>query len=186
MSTPSSASSEPANAGSTEIADILGLKPLEAFQYPFYYYAGGALLGLLGLALMVWAVRKFLLTGTEKVAPSLPPEPLQVVIFRRLEQLKKNLAETPADLKLVHFGLSEIFRDYLEGRYHFPASDWTTEEILAHLQDESIRKILTKTDEVKFAKGQADSSQLAALIQEAISFVEMTCERPAPPPEAAA
>jgi hypothetical protein len=182
----------PAKSGTTEAADIRGLKPLEAFQYPFYYYVGGVLLGLLGIALISWAVRKFLRRKKEKVTPSLPQELLHVVILRRLEALKTELATTSASLKLIHFGLSETFRDYLEGRFHFSASDWTTEEILAYLRNNSsliedadtIRRILIKTDEVKFAGSQTDASQLLALLQESIDFVEKTYERPMLPVEA--
>ena len=176
MSTPSFDSSAPVNAATTEPTDIRGLKPLEAFRYPPAYYVGSALIFLLLLTLLVWGIYRLLQRRSKAALPPPPPEPLDRVILRRLDRVRSNISTQP--LRRGYFDVSEIFRDYLEGRYNFPASDWTTEEIFSYgnnsdapLPMEIIRDILIATDQVKFAGWMPETTQLLALINQVEEFV---------------
>lgn len=193
MSIPSSDSSEHGKSVTAEASDIRGLKPLEVFAYPWWYYAGGVFLGLLVVWLMAWASRKLLRRKKKQVTPSLPPEPLHVVILRRLEEARKNISAS--NLRHVYFDVSEIFRDYLEGHFGFPASDWTIEEIINHVmarsesdvsisqvnsgdcfaraRNDTVIEILTQLDEVKFAGRKPDISDLLRWIDQIERFVSL-------------
>lgn len=181
MSIPSSSSSAPANAGIGN-TDIRGLKPLESFHYPPAYYVGGALILLVLAWLLVWGIHRWSRRlRSRRATPVLPPEPLDAVILRRLEKIRKDISVTtpgvPSSniLRRGYFDLSEIFRDYLEGRFNFPASDWTTEEIISYANtSDVIRYILTTTDEVKFAGRAPERDQLLSLITQVEEYVRKT------------
>jgi len=87
-----------------------------------------------------------------------PPEPADLVALRRWEAVR-------ADAELDDFAkaeaLSSIFRDYTEAAMVFPASAWTTTEILDKLRSMSqlaegniprARRLLRATDRVKYAE----------------------------------
>jgi hypothetical protein len=96
--------------------------------------------------------------------------------MRELDALRAQGLLEAGQIQDYFFGLSEIFRRYLVGRYDFPALDWTTEEITSHLHNvkelDSLRKeqlltILRNTDQVKFAKAHVhqDDKQTQSVIQ---------------------
>ena len=85
--------------------------------------------------------------------------------------------------KHFHFRLSEIFREYLEGRFSFGATDMTTEEILKRLSDfadfdsaqkATIGNLLEETDKVKFADMLLGKTTGDQLVKEAETFVDET------------
>tara|TARA_B100001142_G_scaffold109829_1_gene111814 strand:- start:26 stop:1000 length:975 start_codon:yes stop_codon:yes gene_type:complete len=157
--------------GPEEIYDI---KPLEEYPLPWIDYLWIALAGLavLGLLYFIWFKWKsrpspLNLSNSDTV---LNPEQLA---FKELEVLKKKQLLQIGKAQDHFFELSEIFRRYLENRYHFPAREWTTEEITAHFKNFSnlsdnlklqARSILTQTDRVKFAKDERAEDEMPSII----------------------
>ena len=157
--------------GPEEIYDI---KPLEEYPLPWIDYlwialAGLAILGLLYFIWFKWKSRPspLNLSNSDTV---LNPEQLA---FKELEVLKKKQLLQIGKDQDHFFELSEIFRRYLENRYHFPAREWTTEEITAHFKNFSnlsdnlklqARSILTQTDRVKFAKDERAEDEMPSII----------------------
>jgi hypothetical protein len=156
------------------------IKPLEDISPPWSQYL---LQVLAALALLVglyfiwrqWKNRQ--LSGTRSnQTPLLTAEQLA---FKELKILKgKNWLEI-GRVQDHFFELSEIFRQYLENRYQFPAREWTTEEITHHFKNFSVlsenlkhkaRSILTQADRIKFAK--AERVEGYDEMQSVINFIE--------------
>jgi hypothetical protein len=93
-----------------------------------------------------------------------------------------------------YFKFSEIFRRYLERRFHFPAVERTTEEILPAISgltgfEESVRSgarsLLFQADLVKFARHIPSNQEVEQEYQQAVSFINETKEAPLPPSQPA-
>jgi hypothetical protein len=110
-----------------------------------------------------------------------PEEPPDRVALRRWEAIRE-------DALLDDFekakALSSIFRDYTEAVLGFPASAWTTTEILARLSDLTqltegnvprARRLLRATDRVKYAEQQPGTDFFSDLDSDLRAFISATC-----------
>ena len=166
---------------------IRDIKPLEDISPPWFHYLWATLgvLCLIGFFYYFWRRWKSQpSTSTNPtITPDLTPEQLA---FKSLEALRIKGWIQIGRTQDHFFELSEIFRQYLENRYQFPAREWTTEEISAHFKSfpqisenlkNKARAILTQTDQIKFAKAELIEGQVE--IKTIISFIRETCP-PAP------
>lgn len=162
--------------------DIRGIKDLIHIPYPPLVFILGAVIVLLILAGVVFALRSFLRKHPSH-APSAPPIPIPDQILNELAGLYAQLSETPESIKAFHFRLSEIFRRYLEFRFGFAATDSTTEEIVQQLprvsqmsdtERDSILKILRGADEVKFADQKRSREESVLLGEQTEALVRNT------------
>ena len=81
-------------------------------------------------------------------------DPPHIRAQKEIEQLEAQGFFEKGHIKEYYFLFSEILRRYLESIRHFPAAEFTTEEIANHLKDEQDRKLLPllrQVDLVKFA-----------------------------------
>lgn len=116
--------------------------------------------------------------------PQLPPH---VVAFGRIEALARSGRISEAEARLVYGEISEILREYLAGRYAFPALDMTSTELLRSLQAvdlqgldvQSFSDFTASSDLVKFARQAATPEELG----EALAFVRSVVERTMQTPE---
>jgi hypothetical protein len=162
----------------TEIRDIKPLEEISQNQWPLI--AGILILiALVAAAIYIWKKRGggALVPATNKDTPLLPHERA----LRELDELRGRGLMAMGNFQEHYFGLSEIFRRYLETRLRFPALDWTTEEIIGNLprvtelstgQKDQLSSILKNTDQVKFAKAQVteDEGDFQAIVQ----FIQVT------------
>lgn len=117
--------------------------------------------------------------------PPEPPKPADVHALDRLSALEARRLWQQDDLKPYYVELSDIVREYVEGRFSEPALESTTEEILLRMQQrelnaeqrESLAWMLRLADTVKFAKARPLSDQHQRALADARLFVEQT--RPA-------
>ncbi len=157
---------------------IHDIKPLEEYPLPWlnYFWMALVVLALLALFYFLWCKWKSrpLTLNLPSPVPVLSAEQLAL---EELETLKNKEWLQIGRTQEHFFELSEIFRRYLENRYHFPAREWTTEEITAHFKHFSslsdnlklkARAILTQTDRVKFAKAE----QVVDEMQSIINFID--------------
>ncbi len=166
-----------------EVTDIRGLKPLREVATPIPWWlwaaagAGAMLLALLG----AWLWRR----GRRKIEP--PPRPAHEIAFEALARLRETDFEDPEAMRRFHFEISEVVRAYVENRFTLNATDLTTEEITAMLDEvrdlagddsELLRRFLTATDQVKFAAHEPSEEEIEGTYEGALSFVEATRERP--------
>ena len=89
-----------------------------------------------------------------------PKEPAHLVAIRSLESLSNQKLWQNGKIKEYYSRLTEILREYLEGRFGVTAMEMTTEEIVGAMKEVGITKkqmgslseLLMESDLVKFAK----------------------------------
>lgn len=136
------------------------------------------ILSLIGL---VWYVRRRsrLKREVEPAPPLLPPHELAL---QRIRALEARQLWQKGELKTYYSELSYLFRAYLEGRFEFPALEYSTSEIIQEgkkmnwdLQlEHGAAKLLQTADLVKFAKAIPEAPIHEQCMQEAVRFVEAT------------
>lgn len=166
--------------------DIRGLKPLQRpGGFPWTWVLGLAVgIALIGGGWWAWKHR------SRGDAESEEPEPdLQRRTLAELERLEAtHRGDEPGEeaLRRLHFRLSTLLRGYLEERFGLPATDLTTEEILAALPrlgtldaapERELREFLLATERVKFARHRPSEDEVGATLTRARHIVEAT--RPA-------
>jgi hypothetical protein len=99
-------------------------------------------------------------------------EPPHIRAKKEIEALNAQKVFENGHAKIFYFGLSEILRHYLEAIRHFPAAEFTTEEIGRHIeleQDQKLMPLLRQADMVKFSdivptQARKDEDTQAALL----------------------
>lgn len=141
------------------------LKPIEPPMEVGYSLSEFRLILFIAIALAV--IIAFLLwlrmRQKETVEKEKPARPAYIIAFERLEELRAQKLWQAGQLKEYHSLISEIVREYIEGRFKLPALESTTDELQAALKETSITKelraelisMLRLSDFVKFAKGNA-------------------------------
>ncbi len=111
--------------------------------------------------------------------PTIPPHEIAMKKFAQLEQ-KKLWQE--GEIKTYYVELTEIIREYLEGRYKVPALESTTDEIMGGLTSKGIpvfqfnqlKDLLIRADFTKFAKLRPGPSENMMSMEVARTFVKET------------
>jgi len=140
-------------------ADIRDIKGPEEFPVDWrpYYFVGGTLAALLGLALLLYRV----LNRERRAQPTQPPKPAHVIAFEELDRLRRRGLIEQGAFKEFYSALSNIVRAYVEQRFAVRAPEMTTEEFLlssarnGRLQSGHralLGEFLTESDLVKFAR----------------------------------
>ncbi len=114
-----------------------------------------------------------------KPKPKLPPH---AVALQALAGLKKEKLWQQGKIKEYHTRLTDILREYIEGRFHVRAVEMTTWDIMQSVQqldlDETdknmLRNILEMADLVKFAKAKPLADDHDRSMHEAQEFVRNT------------
>lgn len=158
------------------------IRPLE--EIPASYRREAAMAGAIAiLALGFYLARRYL-DKRRRAAPEPVPMPEEAAL-RELARLKNFNFRDTESIRGLHFELSEVFRKYLQDRFHFPAVDWTTEEIDPYIRKnlmidramkEASSNFLRDTDRVKFAKHLPDLSEIGREFEIAEQFIHNTKE----------
>ncbi len=166
----------------TDEQDIRDLKSLEKAKremprwWPLPLIGILAILGLLA-GLVLYVRRKRRARETHRT----PEE----IAMEELENLEATGLLEEARYREYVFGLSLIFRRYLEGRFHVPAAEQTTEEILASLRraknfdkalKEATRSFLEETDPVKYRGLEPRPAETETWRSRLLSFMERASE----------
>lgn len=150
------------------------------------YVIGGLLIACL-LAAVIWLIVRSLTRrktkATDKPRPRIMPH---VKAIKELEQLHNQKLWQNNKHKAYYTRLTDIIREYLEGRYGLGAMEMTSDEIISAtadigLQDKNYRNLgemLRTADLVKFAKFIPDADYNESVYYNAYYFVEDTKEIP--------
>lgn len=111
-----------------------------------------------------------------------PKIPAHVIALDRLNSLKKEQRWKQEDDKRFVSELTDIIREYIEGRFGVLAQEMTTQEIidaldhqiLTAIQHEQLGNTLNVADMIKFAKAKADATAYEQFVDDAIDLVEGT------------
>ena len=168
----------------TATMTIHDIRPVKHVPVKFGEWAGWAGLGILALAAMValvWVIvrltQKKPVFGREK-----PAEPPHEKAIRELDELLHQKLWQNGQHKQYYTRLTDILREYLDGRYGVGAMEMTSDEIMAAIrpleletkQVAMIDDLLHTADFVKFAKHAPDAEQNESLYTGVYYFVENT------------
>lgn len=113
------------------------------------------------------------------LTPSLPPH---LLALKRLEELRSRRLWQNGFLKAYYSELSQIFRQYLEGRFQINAEEMTTYELLSlrdrwandEAQFRAMRRFLLCADLVKFARFIPEENEHDRFWEEVRVFIQAT------------
>jgi len=166
--------------------DIIDIKPLQDVPRPLrplLMYGGAALLFFLiaGTVIYLYVRRK-------KKLAAVPAKPAHLLALEELEQLNRDQLIEKGIVREYYFRLSEIFRRYIERRFHIPAVERTTEELVPDILNRTefgsgvkteTREILRHADLVKFARLSPDKNATDSEYRKVVHVIEETKEVPA-------
>jgi len=135
---------------------------------------------LAGLGAYLWYQKRRL----PAMAPAVAEAP-HVRARRAIEQLEIDGYFEKGMVKKHYFVFSEILRRYLEAIRHFPAVEYTIEEIAQHIRSEQDRRLLPllqRADLVKFADEVPTPARKEQDIQDALAYIRETGPAPESPP----
>lgn len=169
-------------------ADIIDIKPIQEIPRPlrpvFLYGAVVLFLSLIA-GTVFWLSRR-----KRRHRAAAPPKPAHQLALEELEALNRDQLIEKGIMREYYFRLSEIFRRYIERRFHIPAVERTTEELVPDIitsQELSsaikaeMRDILRFADLVKFARLCPDKNTTDAEYRKIIRVIEETKEGAATP-----
>jgi hypothetical protein len=115
----------------------------------------------------------------KKAAPVLTAAELAL---KKLYGLRDKKSGQQGDAKVYYIELTDILRDYLEAHYQIKTHEQTSAEIFAALENKdisadasnSLKKLLTLADLVKFAKHQPSAAEDKQCLEAAVDFVMQT------------
>lgn len=145
-------------------------------------WVGGGLLAVALIALLVLYLIKRK-KGEPLFFPAKPAEPPHVVALRELNKMKEQKLWNTDKHKHFHSVLTQIIRDYIEGRYGVPAMEQTTDETIQDLKNygeidsrllDDLQENLSLADLVKFAKFTPEVSENETSLKFGFRFVNDT------------
>lgn len=170
----------------------VGNPPPAGFDVPDFTL--GIALGLLGVAIIAFFVGRAMWKRRRYKAivapPPPPPRPAHEVAVDRLDDLEgRDWVEKQA-FNPYFTELSHILRSYLGQRYRVDALERTVDELYEALEARQTpgldlreaQAILLEADQAKFAKYSPSPQQAREALARVRILVDLTRERPAPPP----
>ena len=148
--------------------------PVPVFPYPLWMVITAAVVGLLVVAAIIWAIVRHI-----KDRPQPPPPTPRELALAALEALQNRIAE----LEPYPFSIevSDVLRHYVVGEFRVAATRQTSPEFLVAAAasprfteaDKSLlAAFLDKVDLIKFARAQVSAADSEALLEQARRFVK--------------
>lgn len=162
------------------IKDIKG--PIDA---PFSWreaipYIIGAVILVAIIFFIIYLIRRSRRKVT-KVEEPVPTKDPDVIALEQIEMLEQEKLWQSGKIKEYYIRLSDIMRIYTEQRYHIPAMEQTSDELLQSLrsliddaQRSKLRQILLLSDLVKFAKELPIGTENEISLKNAKDFIHET------------
>ena len=109
----------------------------------------------------------------------LPQRQPHEIAYEQLSRIEGMNWVAQGEMKVYHTEISHVIRQYIATRYHIPALELTTQELLDRLQRENIPKDLvqqffTNCDWVKFARYNPTKPEAHERMEEARRIVDET------------
>jgi len=136
------------------------------------------------LALIIWLIIKFVIKKPIIIQEKpIIKRPAHEIAFEKLEEIRKEKIWQQGRAKEYYTQLTDVLREYLENRFDVPTFEKTSSEIIDSLQFikkeyseqlNSLRRIFTTSDLVKFAKFIPDINENNAVLNNSEDFVSET------------
>lgn len=126
--------------------------------YKSYFFWGIAIIVL--VILLWWLIKKYKARPVKEAVEVIPDIAPHIWALEKIQELKGKNYYEQGNVKQHYVELTSILRAYFEKRYQFLALEITSDEILQEIrlfgwkteQLDSLRRLLTQADLVKFAK----------------------------------
>jgi len=169
----------------SESGDIREIKPPWEILYnwrPVIIIGSIALGVLIIVGVIIYLIRRKRRLGAILPQWVPPPRPAHEIAYERLKQLAESSLLANGEIKEYYSEISEILRQYVEGRWGVFALELTSFELLDKLRTVEIprecmpvcEQFLALCDFVKFAKYIPGDAEHNAVINWALQFVDMT------------
>jgi hypothetical protein len=162
-------------------------RPPVALQFPWLILALAGLVALILAAALTFALSRWLGKGSKTKAlpqkPAPPPRPEDEIALEELERLSKQELPRLGKFKPHYFGISEILKEYIGGRYRFDAAESTSRELCQVLGREKgvgddvlreVEELFAKLDFVKFTDHVPETQEGSELLERAKKLVLVT------------
>ena len=169
----------------SEEGDLRGLKAQAVIERDWItigFYIAFAVLGLTLIGLAIWYYRaKKRGQGMFEKAPP-PPRPAHELAFEALAKLREEKLFADGRVEEYFVRLSEIIRTYISRRFHIPALELTTYEVMDMLAQEPVlrkhsdilEEMLSVSDLAKFARYDSAEEEAETVMQKAFTLVDLT------------
>jgi len=169
----------------SEAADIRDIKPPVEIPRNWWYLLRWFVVGgsLVGVGILVYIVyrRKKAGKGLLPIREA-PPRPPHEVAYEALDRLRDSDLLAKGETKVYYTEVSEIIRQYIEGRYFIVAMEMTTTEVLEGLSGAEVseeefqlfKTFLDRCDLVKFAKVIPSAEENDEILRMAYDIVNRT------------
>lgn len=139
------------------------------------------LITFLLIGVLLWLIFKKKKPAVVKEIPK-PSVPAHIIANKKLEQLEEKQLWQNGHQKEYNVELTAIIQAYISNRYQVPTAEKTSSEILHSLRfieigeqnKQNLKKLLTLSDLVKFAKEQPTAEDNESVLKEAYIFIETT------------
>ena len=163
-------------SGDTEMKGIKGpwSVPSNWFLYIFV-----AFLVIVAIGAIIFVYLRRRAKPTDLQSEVLPQRQPHDVAYEQLNRIEGMNWVAQGEMKVYHTEISHVIREYIAVRYHIPALEMTTQELLDRLQPEDIPKELvqqffTSCDLVKFARYNPTKPEAHERMEEARRVVDET------------
>jgi hypothetical protein len=173
----------------SEAGDIKEIKPPVDIPYnwrPVIYLASIVAAVVAVMCISFYLVKRYKRKGLIIAQESEPARPAHEIAYERLKQLSEADLLANGNVKQYYIEISEIIRQYVEGRYGIVAMELTTTDLINKMRDDSIARdhvqmfeeFLRRCDLVKFAKYIPTDAENNGIMELAFSIVDKTKVEP--------
>ena len=156
-----------------ELKPIQGIIPTKSILARYLPWAGGLLLAVIPAMVLYWWIKK----RKSNIENGIKVDPPYIRAINEIEILEKQGLFEKGEIKPFYFRFSEIIKHYVESIRHFPAAEFTTEEISCYLTSETDRRLLLllrQADLVKFADTIPTSARKEEDVTAALAYINET------------
>ncbi len=161
------------------------LKPPVEVKFPWILIGLAAVIGLLLLALMAFALFRWLERRSAAAATPMPasPKPEDELALSRLAELSAQKLPEKGEFKRHYFALSEIIKQYIGLRFRFEAAESTSREIIARFEElktvsdsviDQLEALFERLDRVKFTDHVPPVDEARAALEDVRKWIELT------------
>jgi hypothetical protein len=169
-----------------DIAGIFDVPPAPEYQAQykfFWWWLALALVGIAAVAIILYLRRKKKKTAAELQPVQVGHVPLpHEILLKRLNELAASKPWQNGDVHAHYLELSSLMRSWVVERFHLPAHEMTTWQVIHRLRRapdsgnkiSELEHVLKTADLVKFGKLVPDNFISEKCIEHSIAFVEST------------
>ena len=163
-------------SGATEIKGIKGPWSVPP-NWLLYILAAFLVIVAIGAIIFVYLCKRA--KPTDLQPEVLPQRQPHEIAYEQLNRIEGMNWVAQGEMKVYHTEISHVIRQYIAARYHIPALELTTQELLDRLQSEDIpkeliRQFFTNCDLVKFARYSSTKPEAHERMEEARRIVDET------------